>query len=257
MQAMTVTRASGVERPRRRPRYRRTGQQPAPSVFTLEQAAAGRAAYDANCAACHRPDLAGNFEAPQLAGGNFITTGRDRPASVLITRIDETMPPGNAGGVSQAMATDIAAFILQANGAVPGTERLTPVTAALIGQVGLRQAPPVLAAGQGAPAGAPAAPAAAQPLGLTVAGEVPNYVPVTDEMLRNPPAGDWLMVRRNYQGWSYSPLNQVTRDNVKNLRLAWCGSMATAKTDRCRRAQRHHVSRQLQQHHAGTQCRDG
>jgi alcohol dehydrogenase (cytochrome c) len=202
-----------------------TGQQPAPSVFTLEQAAAGRAAYDANCAACHRPDLAGSFEAPQLAGGNFITTWRDRPASVLITRIDETMPPGNAGGVSQAMATDIAAFILQANGAVPGTERLTPTTTAAIGQVGLRQAPPVLA-GQGAPAGAPAAPAAAQPLGLTVAGEVPNYVPVTDEMLRNQPAGDWLMVRRNYQGWSYSPLNQITRDNVRNLRLAWVWAMA-------------------------------
>ena len=45
------------------------------------------------------------------------------------------------------------------------------------------------------------------PLGVTVAGEVKNYVPVTDEMLRNPDPGDWLMVRRNYQGWSYSPLD--------------------------------------------------
>jgi alcohol dehydrogenase (cytochrome c) len=204
-----------------------TGQQPAATVFTLEQAAAGRAAYEANCAACHRPDLSGNFEAPQLAGGNFIGTWRERPASVLITRIDETMPPGNAAAVSQAMATDIAAFILQANGAVPGTQRLTPNTTALIGDVGMRQAPPALAAGQGAPAGAPAAaPAAAQPLGHTVMGEVPNFVPVTDEMLRNEAPGDWLMVRRNYQGWSYSPLTQINRDNVKNLRLAWVWAMA-------------------------------
>ena len=44
-------------------------------------------------------------------------------------------------------------------------------------------------------------------------------------MLRNPDAGDWLMVRRNYQGWSYSPLTQITRDNVKNLRLAWVWAM--------------------------------
>ena len=48
-----------------------------------------------------------------------------------------------------------------------------------------------------------------------------NYVPVTDEMLRNPPPGDWLMARRNYQAWSYSPLTEITRDNVKDLRLAW------------------------------------
>jgi hypothetical protein len=35
--------------------------------------------------------------------------------------------------------------------------------------------------------------------GHSVQGEVKNYVPVTDAMLRNPPAGDWLMARRNYR----------------------------------------------------------
>jgi alcohol dehydrogenase (cytochrome c) len=54
-----------------------------------------------------------------------------------------------------------------------------------------------------------------------VRGEVKNYVPVTDAMLRNPPPGDWLMARRNYQAWSYSPLSDITRDNVKDLKLAW------------------------------------
>jgi alcohol dehydrogenase (cytochrome c) len=48
---------------------------------------------------------------------------------------------------------------------------------------------------------------------------------VTDEMLRNPDAGDWLMARRTYQGWSYSPLTQVTRDTVKDLQLAWVWTM--------------------------------
>ena len=61
--------------------------------------------------------------------------------------------------------------------------------------------------------------------GVTVPGEVKNYVPVTAEMLRNPPAGDWLMFRRNYLGHSYSPLNQITRDNVKNLQLQWVWAM--------------------------------
>ena len=63
------------------------------------------------------------------------------------------------------------------------------------------------------------APANAGPLGVTVAGTVKNYVPVTDEMLRNQDPGDWLMARRNYQGWSHSPLTQITRDNVKELQL--------------------------------------
>jgi len=60
---------------------------------------------------------------------------------------------------------------------------------------------------------------------LTVSGEVKNFTPVTDAMLRNQSPGDWLMVRRNYQGWSYSPLNEITRANVKDLKLAWVWSM--------------------------------
>jgi alcohol dehydrogenase (cytochrome c) len=60
---------------------------------------------------------------------------------------------------------------------------------------------------------------------VTVAGEVKSYVPVADAMLRDPEPGDWLMVRRNYHGWSYSPLNQITTANVQNLRLAWVWAM--------------------------------
>jgi alcohol dehydrogenase (cytochrome c) len=67
--------------------------------------------------------------------------------------------------------------------------------------------------------------AAAAPRGLTIAGEVKNFTPVTDAMLRNPDPGDWLMVRRNYQGWSYSPLTEITRANVKDLKLAWVWAM--------------------------------
>jgi hypothetical protein len=36
----------------------------------------------------------------------------------------------------------------------------------------------------------------AKPMGLLVTGQVKNYVAVTDEMLRNPDPGDWLMIRR-------------------------------------------------------------
>ena len=34
-----------------------------------------------------------------------------------------------------------------------------------------------------------------------------NYKPVTAERLKNPEDGDWLMIRRTYDGWGYSPLD--------------------------------------------------
>ena len=195
-------------------------------VYTAAQADAGRALYATNCAGCHRPDLGGLNEAAQLAGGNFLSAWGDRPVSDLIAYILRAMPPANPGGPGPGGVANIVAFILQANGAVAGNQPLTPQSAAPIRTVSMQQAPPAAPVGQ-----APAAPAAAAgtategPRGLTIAGTVANYVPVTDEMLRNPPPGDWLMVRRNYQGWSHSPLAQITRDNVKNLRLAWVWAM--------------------------------
>ncbi len=48
-----------------------------------------------------------------------------------------------------------------------------------------------------------------------------DYPPVTPERLRNPDAADWLMVRRTYNGWGYSPLTQITPANVARLERVW------------------------------------
>ena len=40
---------------------------------------------------------------------------------------------------------------------------------------------------------------------------IDKITPVTDEMLLNPPDGDWLMWRRTYKGWGYSPLDQINK----------------------------------------------
>jgi PQQ-dependent dehydrogenase (methanol/ethanol family) len=55
--------------------------------------------------------------------------------------------------------------------------------------------------------------------------EVKSFTPVTDAMLRNPPSADWLTWRRTLDAHGYSPLNQVTRENVHQLRLAWVWAM--------------------------------
>jgi len=222
------------------------GQQPAAPVYSAAQATAGRAVYQASCASCHMPDLAGRNEAPQLAGNNFMNTWRSRSTRDLFEFIQSTMPPtGETLSPDQFLA--VTAYILQANGAAAGAQALTPTTSAPIGQLasgaarppaGARQAQtttaddptPPAAGGRGGRGGPPGAGGRggapnAGPLGLTVTGTVKNYVPVTDEMLRNQDPGDWLMARRNYQGWSHSPLTQITRDNVKELQLAWVWSM--------------------------------
>jgi alcohol dehydrogenase (cytochrome c) len=44
---------------------------------------------------------------------------------------------------------------------------------------------------------------------------------VTAKRLENPEPGNWLQVRGTYNGWGYSPLDQITPNNVKQLSLAW------------------------------------
>jgi alcohol dehydrogenase (cytochrome c) len=58
-----------------------------------------------------------------------------------------------------------------------------------------------------------------------------NLTPVTDAMLRNPPASDWLMWRRTYDGYGYSPLDQINKANVKDLQVAWTWSMIPGATE--------------------------
>ena len=48
-----------------------------------------------------------------------------------------------------------------------------------------------------------------------------DFTPVTDAMLQDPAPGDWLMWRRTLDGWGYSPLDQIDRGNVGDLRMVW------------------------------------
>ena len=53
-----------------------------------------------------------------------------------------------------------------------------------------------------------------------------DFVPVTDAMLQDPDPADWLMWRRTLDGWGYSPLEQIDRDNVGELRMVWTRALA-------------------------------
>ena len=46
-------------------------------------------------------------------------------------------------------------------------------------------------------------------------------------MLADPAPSDWPMWRRTLNGWGYSPLDQVRRKNVEQLRLTWTRALHT------------------------------
>ena len=193
--------------------------------FTAAQATAGASAYQANCATCHQPDLKGQGTAPALSGPEFTGGWGTRTTRDLLTFIQLTMPPASPGALGAETYANITAFILQQNGARAGTQTLTENARVPINTIATGQA----AAG-GQQGGGQAAAAPARPQGLTVTGEVKNYVPVTDAMLRNPDPSDWLMIRRDYRASNYSPLTQITSGNVKNLRLVWTWAMSEGGT---------------------------
>ena len=44
-----------------------------------------------------------------------------------------------------------------------------------------------------------------------------NYSTVTKQRLLKPEDRNWLMIRRTYDGWGYSPLDKITPANVSRL----------------------------------------
>src|SRR5262245_28470020 len=113
---------------------------------------------------------------------------------------------------------------------------LAAITAVVLGQApqrggrGAQAAPDVGTAPAARGAAGQAAAAAPAPSGVTVAGEIKDYVPVTDAMLRNPDPNDWLVLRHDYFASNYSTLNQITAANVGQLQLAWVLAMNEGQT---------------------------
>ena len=61
---------------------------------------------------------------------------------------------------------------------------------------------------------------------VDVDAQTTQFVPVTDAMLQDPEPENWLMWRRTLDSWGYSPLNQITTDNVDTIRMVWSRALA-------------------------------
>jgi len=204
------------------------------SPYSSAQADAGQAVYRARCSVCHRADLQGSFEAPQLAGPDFRNTWGGRPLSELLELVQSTMPPDEAGTLSGEETTAVIAYVLRANDIEPGGGPLTMASAVTVvpgasAEVAVAGVPPV----PGRP-GTIRSPETASrpPESLGVLTETPTgvtetfrardaFAPVSVSDLVTPPVGDWLHWRGTPGSLGHSELTQIDRQNVHRLQLAW------------------------------------
>lgn len=131
----------------------------APRIFTAAQAEAGRAAYENTCGQCHTPSLMGRKGpsdgipavsslstayqqfigprgyVPPLAGQAFLDRWGSKTAAQLIDRFEETVPFFPPEGMNDETTVNITAYVLQANGAKAGNQRLTRSTGVVVRSV--------------------------------------------------------------------------------------------------------------------------
>ena len=157
------------------------GAQQSPSAFTLAQAEAGATEYVENCAGCHGDDLAGKTNGPSLKGTAFMSIWGARRTKDLYQYISTAMPPGNAGSLSADTSADLVAYILAYNSAKPGNLPFESGTDIKVSAIATGERPARLPqpAGNEPMAGRRSKPTSRH--GLTVAGTIKNYLPVTDD----------------------------------------------------------------------------
>ncbi|HEY6904153.1 MAG TPA: hypothetical protein VI216_07575, partial [Candidatus Acidoferrales bacterium] len=61
--------------------------------------------------------------------------------------------------------------------------------------------------------------------------QVQNYKPVTNDMLLHPSPNDWLMYSRTYDAFRDSPLKQINKKNISQLRMAWVRGLGEGVTE--------------------------
>jgi len=82
------------------------------AAFTTDQATAGRATFEQNCAVCHGPTLR-QLPSAILAGPEFVSRWGERTTAEWLALAGATMPPDRPGALSQPEYLGVLAYILQ------------------------------------------------------------------------------------------------------------------------------------------------
>ena len=191
---------------------------PTPLSFTAAQADQGHAAYIEHCATCHGDSMDDGEFAPPLKGADFRERWRSQSPEALFTLTRTTMPQDRPGALAEETYVQLVAYILQANGSAPGTQELPADTEALEAMASPRWR---RGGGGGLAPGVILPP----PPGPGRLNPLDAIQPVTDAMLTDVADGDWLLWRRTYDAFGFSPLEKINRTNVSDLRVAWTWSL--------------------------------
>ena len=195
------------------------------ATFTAAQAAQGKDAYAKTCASCHGTNLGGSEFASSLRGVSFTMNWGGKTADALFTFISTKMPPGSPGSLGPDAAAQLVAFILQSNGVQAGDKEFPTEFAAQAAM-----AIPRGATQRNAPM-MPLSPLAPPTTPVVLPNPLEKISPVTDALLDNPPPGDWLLWRRTYDDFGFSPLKQIDKSNVSDLRVAWAWSLPNGQNE--------------------------
>jgi alcohol dehydrogenase (cytochrome c) len=195
------------------------------ATFTIAQATQGRDVYAKNCASCHGTNLGGSEFASSLRGVSFTMNWGGKTADELFTFINTKMPPASPGSLGPGAAAQLVAFILQTNGVQAGDKEFptdaTAQSAMTIPRGATQRNAPMM----------PLSPLAPPTTPVVLPNPLEKFSPVTDELLENPPDSDWLLWRRTYDDFGYSPLKQINRTNVGDLRVAWAWSLPNGQNE--------------------------
>ncbi len=185
--------------------------------FSSAQAARGATVYAGQCSQCHGTQLRGG-QGPALVGPSFQTSLNTSytTAGELYDFTKKQMPANAPDSLTAQQYADVVAFLLQRNGIAPNGVTLSAGNAGGLALAGKR------ISAQSPASGAPEIQRAAPPV-RRVFSALPNNanVAVGDDMLAGAAgnANDWLMGGRTFANDRYSPLEQITADNVGSLSL--------------------------------------
>jgi alcohol dehydrogenase (cytochrome c) len=185
-------------------------------TYSAAQAARGKTQYAQNCASCHGQNADDGEFAPPLKGTDFRGRWGGKSADALLADMSARMPPAAPGSLGDANYTDVIAYLLQENGVAAGARDLSSESAELRS---------VMLPASGAGPGGGLTAGVMLPPPPNVRNPLQTLTPVTDAMLGSPADGEWLTWRRGVDSTGFSPLKQVTKGNVAELRLAWSWSL--------------------------------
>jgi alcohol dehydrogenase (cytochrome c) len=197
---------------------------PLPAAANAEQNARGEAVYRTHCASCHHLTLRGSAHGAELTGPGFMARWGSRTTGELLHYNRASMPPGESKSLSDQEHVEVVAYLLTMNGRDPQQGAFSEATNL------------VIATGQ--PSDPNDAPEAldswtdvntidhiARSRSAFTNKAISDFEPVTADTLNRPPTGDWLHWRRTADGQGYSPLTQINRQTVGDLKLAWVIAM--------------------------------